>query len=227
MSFPPSILTAVALGGALGALSRFLLAELVYHHLGRFFPYGTLAVNAVGSFLIGLLAVLLVERFEVAPFWRGLFIVGFLGAFTTFSTFALDAFYLAHRGEFLGLVLYLFLSIVLCLLAVSGGIALAHFPSWHETFPYGVLIAAFGATLVLPWLGLFLPDSEGRFLIITTAVALVLLVALTLSTWQAVESGWLCSWLRWTGLLFANVVAVLTAASVSLLLLHRYLKISS
>ncbi len=220
---PSHLLLAIAIGGALGALGRFLIAEWVYHHLGRLFPYGTLAVNVIGSFLIGFLAVLMVERFEVGPFWRGLLIVGFLGAFTTFSTFALDAFYLAHRAEWLGLVLYVFLSVTLCLFAVTGGVALGHLHSWHPTFPYGVLLVAAILAFLIPWGGLLIPQTQARFLLTTSALGLLLLLSLLFSTWRALETAWLGSWIRWAGLLFANLMALSTAAAVGLLLATRYL----
>jgi len=81
---------AVAIGGALGSLARWLLAARVQAWLGRDFPWATLAVNVAGSFAMGLLAALLVERMALGPIGRAGLLVGFLGAFTTFSTFAFD-----------------------------------------------------------------------------------------------------------------------------------------
>ena len=81
---------AIAGGGALGALGRFWVSTGVYRLLGRDFPWGTLAVNTLGSFLMGLLFVLFVERLAAAPEVRAALLVGFLGAFTTFSTFSME-----------------------------------------------------------------------------------------------------------------------------------------
>ena len=83
-------LLAIALGGSLGAVTRFLAANSVSGWLGREFPHGTLFVNVFGSFLMGLLSELLLLRFAVAAEYQAAVLVGFLGAFTTFSTFALE-----------------------------------------------------------------------------------------------------------------------------------------
>jgi CrcB protein len=88
----------IALGGAAGALARFWVATGTYAVLGRSFPFGTLVVNVAGSFLMGLLAALLVERLAVAPELRAAILVGFLGAFTTFSTFSIETLNLAEEG---------------------------------------------------------------------------------------------------------------------------------
>jgi len=80
---------AVAVGGALGALARWQLAGIVQRALGGAFPWGTLVVNALGSFLLGFLFVWLLER-SASESLRLLLTVGFLGAFTTFSTFSLE-----------------------------------------------------------------------------------------------------------------------------------------
>lgn len=94
----------ILIGGAVGALLRFLVANGVYQWLGRAFPYGTLAVNVIGSFLIGLLTLYFMEREMLASaLSRGL-IVGALGAFTTFSTFSLDTFDLIQQGRLWGQV---------------------------------------------------------------------------------------------------------------------------
>ncbi|MEB4591904.1 fluoride efflux transporter CrcB [Candidatus Thiothrix sp. Deng01] len=112
----------ILLGGAIGALLRFLVANGVYQWLGRSFPYGTLAVNVVGSFFIGLLTYYFVEReLLTSALSRGL-IVGVLGAFTTFSTFSLDTFDLLQEGRLWGAVLNAGLNVGLCLLAVWLGV---------------------------------------------------------------------------------------------------------
>ncbi|QLQ31152.1 MAG: fluoride efflux transporter CrcB [Candidatus Thiothrix singaporensis] len=112
----------ILLGGAIGALLRFLVANGVYQWLGRSFPFGTLAVNVVGSFFIGLLTIYFVEReLLTSVLSRGL-IVGMLGAFTTFSTFSLDTFDLLQEGRLWGAVLNAGLNVGLCLLAVWLGV---------------------------------------------------------------------------------------------------------
>jgi len=111
-------LIAIALGGSLGALARFYLANCVYAWLGRYFPFGTLFINVSGSFLMGLLAVMLTQRFAMVVEYRAALLVGFLGAYTTFSTFALESFYLIEEGNVLKALINVFLSVLLCIIAV-------------------------------------------------------------------------------------------------------------
>jgi CrcB protein len=115
----------IAGGGALGAVARFGLSTGVYRWLGRDFPWGTLAVTALGSFLMGLLFVLLLERSLFAPEMRSAVLVGFLGAFTTFSTFSLETLVLVEQGELLRALANVLASVLICLLACWGGIACA------------------------------------------------------------------------------------------------------
>lgn len=115
----------IMLGGALGALLRFWVSNGVYGLLGRNFPYGTLTVNVLGSFVIGVLAVYFTQRELLAsPLARGL-IVGVLGAFTTFSTFSLDTVELLREGIWLKASLNIILNVLLCLLAVWLGVLVA------------------------------------------------------------------------------------------------------
>ncbi len=115
---------AIALGGALGALGRFWASNGVYALLGRDFPYGTLAVNLLGSLLMGLGYVWLLERSSLGPEWRALLLVGFLGAFTTFSTFSIETLNLIEGGEPLKALLNVLLSVGLCVFAAWGGVLL-------------------------------------------------------------------------------------------------------
>lgn len=112
----------VALGGALGAMARFGTQTLAFRLFGPAFPVGTLAANVLGSFLMGLAAAWLLER-EFARF-APLVIVGFLGAYTTFSTYALDALKLWERGEALPAVAYILGSVVLAIAACLAGLGL-------------------------------------------------------------------------------------------------------
>ena len=105
-------LIAIALGGAMGSVARFLAANMVATQLGARFPYGTLMVNLVGSFLIGLTYILIVEKFKMSAEIRGLVMVGFLGAFTTFSTFSLELLDMLKSGVLVGAAFYLLVSVI-------------------------------------------------------------------------------------------------------------------
>ncbi len=121
---------AIAVGGAAGAMARHASINLVQvwnnNSPGMFngMPLGTLLVNVSGSLLIGILHVLLVERLPVNTELRALLMVGFLGAFTTFSTYSLDTLLLIERGLVFQALIYTFSSVVFCLLATWLGMAL-------------------------------------------------------------------------------------------------------
>ena len=106
----------IALGGASGAVSRYLLATWVHQLWEGRIPLGTLLVNMLGSFAIGVIYVLLVERQLIHPDWRGVLMVGFLGAFTTFSTFSLETISLLEAGHLWHGLGYMLASAVLCVL---------------------------------------------------------------------------------------------------------------
>lgn len=111
----------IAIGGALGALARYGTALVTHGWFGVSWPLGTLLVNTAGSLGIGVVFVLL-ERSAIHPDWRSIVMVGFLGAFTTFSTYALDSVELYLQGMVTQAVLYALGSVVLCLGAAAAGI---------------------------------------------------------------------------------------------------------
>ena len=118
---------AVALGGAAGAVMRFAVAGWIYPLYGNKFPLATLVINIAGSMLMGIAYVLIIERGILPAEWRNLLMVGFLGAFTTFSTFSLDALALWQNGHLaLGLV-YILASVLLCLAGAFAAICLSRF----------------------------------------------------------------------------------------------------
>jgi CrcB protein len=120
----PMGLVLIAAGGALGAVARFLVDSFVAETLGTTYPMGTLLVNVSGSFVLGLLFALAIERDVLPADIRGPVFVGFLGAYTTFSTLTLESWRLMESGA-IGLGLgYLLGSCALGVLAVVGGLAL-------------------------------------------------------------------------------------------------------
>jgi CrcB protein len=107
----------IAAGGASGALCRHWLVNLVNTYGQGKFPLGTLSVNIIGSFVIGIMYVLIAERMVLHPDWRNVVIVGFLGAFTTFSSFSLEAITLLESGQLANAAVYVSSSVILCVLA--------------------------------------------------------------------------------------------------------------
>jgi fluoride exporter len=102
---------AVAIGGAIGACLRYGCNELALNVLGKSFPFGTLLVNILGSFVLGLFSSGVVA---VSP-WRALITIGLIGAFTTFSTFSLDTILLLQQGDWQKAIANVFLNVLLCL----------------------------------------------------------------------------------------------------------------
>ncbi|WP_438970657.1 fluoride efflux transporter CrcB [Methylophaga sp.] len=114
---------AIAAGGAVGAVLRFILSNNIYRVVGRDFPYGTMAVNVLGSLLMGFLFITMVERQIVSVEWRSAILVGLLGAFTTFSTFSMETIALLEDGELLRAMMNVILSVLFCLVATWVGIS--------------------------------------------------------------------------------------------------------
>ncbi len=109
----------IGLGGALGAVARHGVNVGAVQLFGHGFPYGTMIVNILGSFLMGLLIVKFSQMNQVTQELRMLTTTGFLGAFTTFSTFSLDAVTLWERGEMLHALVYILISVICSVLALA------------------------------------------------------------------------------------------------------------
>ncbi|HEY9141298.1 MAG TPA: fluoride efflux transporter CrcB [Bryobacteraceae bacterium] len=115
----------VAIGGGTGALARYVAASAIMTRFGGRFPLGTLAINVTGSFLIGFLMTMLTERFQLDPQWRLLLVVGFLGGYTTFSSFEWETFAAVRDGALWTGMLNVVSSIVVGYVAVWLGVMLA------------------------------------------------------------------------------------------------------
>lgn len=116
-----SQLVAIACGGAFGALSRFGLQQWIATlYTGRF-PLAIFIANSIGSLMLGLVYVLIVEKGLLPEVWRPFLIVGLLGAFTTFSTFSLDSVHLIEQGEWLMALGNIFANVVIGLIAAFIG----------------------------------------------------------------------------------------------------------
>ncbi len=109
------------LGGGMGALARYVVSAIVMEKTGGSFPYGTLTVNVLGSFAMGFLAMWLVERIGLDPLLRLAIFVGFLGAFTTFSTFSMETLNLFEQGQQFKALLNMLLNVSFSVLAVWFG----------------------------------------------------------------------------------------------------------
>jgi len=186
-------LLAIAVGGSAGAVARFLVANGVYAWLGRAFPFGTLVVNVSGCFAMGFLTVLMLQRFTAVVEYRAAILIGFLGAYTTFSTFALETIYLIEDGGLRKAALNIFLSTVLCLVAVWFGLILGRkfFANdayrWMDDLPYiemllGVLVFFLLAALAAFVFQRLNITAERR---IITLVLLLGVLSLSLTLWIA------------------------------------------
>ncbi len=114
----------IAIGGAAGAVSRYAVDVLVTERVGSFFPFGTMLINLSGSFALGLLFALAMERGVLSPEIRPPLIIGFLGAYTTFSTWMLQSWALIEQGAWISAGINIVGSVVLGLLAVVAGLAI-------------------------------------------------------------------------------------------------------
>jgi fluoride exporter len=113
----------VALGGAMGALARYWLSGWLNSAEARI-PWGTLCANLLGSFFMGVLFVLILEKAKLPPEMRPLLMTGFLGAFTTFSTFSLETLAMINEGHIIAALFYVILSVVLCIAVLALAVSL-------------------------------------------------------------------------------------------------------
>ena len=119
-----SILISVFLGGGFGAIIRYLVIEQVNKLFLVAFPFGTIAVNVIGAFLIGLLSSYIAERLDVSENIKMFLIVGFCGGFTTFSSFNIEFYQLFSNGEILSSLIYVTTTFVLTVVAFYIGVSL-------------------------------------------------------------------------------------------------------
>src|SRR4051812_40849946 len=117
----------IGMGGFLGANARYVVGGWITRHWGTEFPWGTFVINVSGSFFLGLLVAILTMRPLASPNYRLFFAVGFLGAYTTFSTFSYETLRLAQDHNFLPALLNIFGSILLGLLGVMAGVWVGRF----------------------------------------------------------------------------------------------------
>lgn len=116
---------AISVAAILGANLRYLLSRLAARELGPVFPYGTLFINIVGSFIVGLFLVWTTERVLIDPRWRLVVVIGFCGSFTTFSSYAFESMAYYEQGRWGLMLINIFSNNLLCLGAALGGMALA------------------------------------------------------------------------------------------------------
>ncbi len=112
----------VGIGGFVGAIVRFALGSYIGNRMGSRYPYGTFVINISGSFLIGFVLTMLAQRFDLSPNWRYLIPIGFIGAYTTFSTFEYEALRTVQDGQILMAFANVSLSVIVGFAAVWLGV---------------------------------------------------------------------------------------------------------
>jgi len=118
-------LLVIGLGGFIGAILRYGVSGWVYKIIGARMPFGTLAVNILGSFILGLFLFLAEGRFNIGPLWRGFIAIGMMGALTTFSTFSYETLALLQGNLWIQAFLNILSNVLLTLLAVWAGMVVA------------------------------------------------------------------------------------------------------
>ena len=185
-------LLGIALAGAVGALARFGVANGIYAILGRGFPYGTLFINVTGSFLMGFLTELMLQRFALAVEYRAALLVGFLGAYTTFSTFSLETIYLFEAGSLLEAFLNIFLSVMLCLTACWVGLLWGRivfsndfYPRLFHGLPYFEMLICLLSVLTLALLAewMLLYFNAAREMRVSVFIVLLGLISIGSTLW--------------------------------------------
>lgn len=124
-NLPISEFLTISGGAIVGANARWLISRFLARSLGPVFPYGTLFINVTGSFIVGFFMIWASERVLLDPRWRLLVVVGFCGAFTTFSSFAFETVGYFEQGQWTLMMINFVSNNILCLLAALGGMALA------------------------------------------------------------------------------------------------------
>ena len=114
----------VGLGGAIGAMGRFVVMSAVGHVTHTGFPWGTMTVNVIGALVLGAVLELSALTWSPSPEIRAMVVIGGLGAFTTFSTFSMDLYFLIDRGAIVNAALYAMGSVLICLVAFWAGMSL-------------------------------------------------------------------------------------------------------
>ena len=115
----------ISVGAIFGANARWVISRYLAKIIGPVFPYGTLAINVAGSFIVGFFVVWSTQRVLLDPRWRLLIVVGFCGAFTTFSSFAFETMAYFEQGQWTLMLTNFIANNLLCLVAALGGMALA------------------------------------------------------------------------------------------------------
>ena len=115
----------IAIGGALGAIARYQVAAVIQARVPVGFPYGTFVVNVTGCFIMGVVTVLLTDRLVIHPNWRFLIPIGFIGAYTTFSTFELETFLAVSEQAWSTAIANIVVSVVAGYLALWAGFVAA------------------------------------------------------------------------------------------------------
>jgi fluoride exporter len=115
----------IAIGGALGSIARYWVGAIIANRIGTRFPFGTFVINVTACVIIGFSITFLAQRAELSPAWRFLIPVGFVGAYSTFSTYEWETLSVIRTGAFSMAALYAFSSFIFGLLAVWGGSVLA------------------------------------------------------------------------------------------------------
>ena len=116
---------AISVAAIVGANLRYLLSRFAVRELGPVFPYGTLFINILGSFIVGWFVIWTTERVLIDPRWRLLVVVGFCGSFTTFSSYAFESMAYFERGQWALMIANIVSNNVLCLAGALAGMAVA------------------------------------------------------------------------------------------------------